>query len=133
MVYAFTIKRKLPSLNDVIAKNRANRYFGAKFKADIEEAIGWDIKQALTKGTLKPVTEPCDILIDFYESTKRRDVDNIQSAQKFILDSMVKNGILKNDNRKWVKQIYHTIKDSSTDYVKVTILSAGNANIETRY
>lgn len=131
MLYTFTIKRKLPSLNDVIEKNRANKYFGAKFKADIEEAIGWDIKQALTQRTLKPITEPCDILIDFYESTMRRDADNIQSAQKFILDSMVKNGILKNDNRRWVKQIYHRIHDDSEDWIAVTIKSAGLMKILT--
>lgn len=125
MEYYFYIKRKLPSLNEVIVKNRANKYFGAKFKAEIEEAIGWDIKQALTVGTLKPITEPCDILIDFYESTMRRDTDNIQSATKFIADSMVKNGILKNDNRRWVKQIYHRIHEDKEDWIAVTIKSAG--------
>lgn len=129
MLYFFAIRRKLPSLNTVISKNRTNRYMGAKFKADIEEAIGWDIKQALTQHTLEPITEPCDILIDFYESTIRRDVDNIQSAQKFILDAMVKNGVLKNDNRKWVKQIYHEIHDDSEDWVNVTIKSAGKMKI----
>lgn len=129
MLYFFAIRRKLPSLNTVISKNRTNRYMGAKFKADIEEAIGWDIKQALTQHTLEPITEPCDILIDFYESTIRRDVDNIQSAQKFILDAMVKNGVLKNDNRKWVKQIYHEIHDGSEDWVNVTIKSAGKMKI----
>ncbi len=129
MEYFFVIKRKLPSLNDVIEKNRSNKYLGAKFKSDIEEAIGWDIKQALTKGTLKPIVEPCDILIDFYESTKRRDTDNVQSSTKFILDSMVKNGVLKNDNRKWVKQIYHKIHDDNEDWVKVSIVNAGKINI----
>lgn len=129
MEYFFVIKRKLPSLNDVIEKNRSNKYLGAKFKSDIEEAIGWDIKQALTKGTLKPIVEPCDILIDFYESTKRRDTDNVQSSTKFILDSMVKNGVLKNDNRKWVKQIYHKIHDDKEDWVKVSIVNDGKINI----
>lgn len=131
MLYYFEIRRKLPSLNVTIGKNRTNKYLGAKFKAEIEEAIGWDIKQALTQKILKPITEPCDILIDFYESTMRRDVDNIQSAQKFILDSMVKNGILKNDNRRWVKQIYHTIHDDSEDWIAVTIRSAGQMKILT--
>lgn len=123
--YYFDVKRKLPSLNEVIAKNRANRYLGAKFKADIEEAIGWDIKQAVTKGTLKPIKEPCDILMEFYESTMRRDTDNIQSSQKMVLDSMTKNGVLPNDNRKWVKQIYHIIHEDKDDWVRVTIKPAG--------
>ena len=35
----FVIEEKLPSLNDVIDKNRTNRYAGAKYKKDIEEKI----------------------------------------------------------------------------------------------
>lgn len=117
----FTIKAKLPSLNDVIDKNRSNRYGGNKFKQDIETVIGWAIKQALTMKTLKPVKNPCVIEIEWHEATKRRDVDNIQSSQKFILDAMVKNGILQNDNRRYVRQIYHEIIDDSDDYVVVKI------------
>lgn len=117
----FTIRAKLPSLNDVIAKNRANRYYANNFKQDIEELIGWEIKQALTSGTLKPVSNPCEIYIWWHEATKRRDVDNIQSSQKFVLDAMVKNGALKNDNRKYVKQIHHEIVDDHSDFVVVEI------------
>lgn len=120
-ISAFTIRRKLPSLNEVIDKNRANRYYGAQYKADIEEAIGWDIKQALTAGTLTPTDQPCEIYIEFHEATKRRDVDNIQSSQKFILDAMVKNGVLKNDSRRYVKQVHHRIIDDSSDFVVVEI------------
>ena len=117
----FTIKAKLPSLNDTIRKNRANRYGGNDFKKDIETVIGWAIKQALTMKTLKPVTNPCYIDIEWHEKTKKRDADNIQSSQKFVLDAMVKNGILPNDNRRYVKQIYHTIVDDNKDYVVVRI------------
>ena len=117
----FAIKAKLPSLNDVIAKNRANRYLGAQFKKDIEQVIGWAIKQALTMKTLKPVKNPCVIYIEWHEATKRRDVDNVQSSQKFILDAMVQNGILINDNRRYVKQVNHKVIDDSVDYVVVKI------------
>ena len=83
--------------------------------------IGWAIKQALTMKTLKLITNPCVIYIDWHEATKRRDVDNIQSSQKFVLDAMVKNGVLKNDNRRYVKQIYHEIVDDKKDFVVVKI------------
>ena len=118
----FIVNRQLPSLNNVIAKNRANKYLGAKFKADIEESIGWDIKQALTKGELKKITEPCEIYITWNEKTKRRDVDNIQSSQKFILDALVKCGVLVNDNRRYVKQIHHKVIEAERDFVEVCIL-----------
>ena len=117
----FTIKAKLPSLNDVTYKNRANKFYGNKFKGDIEEVIGWAIKQALTMKTLRPVEKPCEIQIHWHESTKRRDVDNIQSSQKFILDAMVKNGILKNDSRRYVRQIHHVIIDDKDDFAVVII------------
>lgn len=121
-INTFTIKRKLPSLNDVISKNRSNKYVGAKFKSDIEESIGWDIKQALTIGSLKPVNGVCEIFIIWHESTKRRDVDNIQSAQKFILDALQQCGIIKNDSRKYVKQIHHEVVDDAKDFVVVNLL-----------
>lgn len=117
----FIIEEKLPSLNDVITKNRTNRYVGAKFKKSIEDIIGWSIKKALLTKTLKPVYSACVIEIDWHEATKRRDADNIQSSQKFILDAMVKNGILPNDNRRYVKQIFHNIVDDEIDYVVVRI------------
>ncbi len=94
---------------------------GANFKKDIETVIGWAIKQALVMRTLKPVKKPCVIEIDWHEATKKRDADNVQSSQKFVLDAMVQNGILQNDSRRYVKQIYHQIIDDSVDYVVVRI------------
>jgi len=120
----FIIKAKLPSLNEYIRACRANRYAGAKFKEEIEELIGWSIKQAQAAGKLPPMGDtPCRIYIDWHEKTKRRDVDNIQSAQKFILDALQTYGVLKNDSRKYVKQIYHTVNDATADYVVVRIES----------
>ena len=121
IINQFTIKAKLPSLNDVIDTNRYNKYAGNNYKKEIQELIGWDIRQALTKGVLKPVEKPCVIYIDWHEKTKRRDADNVQSSQKFVLDAMVTNGIFPNDNRRWVRQIYHQIIDDKDDFVVVRI------------
>lgn len=117
----FTVHAKLPSLNDVIRKNRENMFCGNTYKKETEKIISRYIQLALTTGELKPVSEPCTIRIDWYEKTKRRDVDNIQSSQKFILDALVSNGVLPDDNRKHVVQIYHTIHDSCENKVSVTI------------
>lgn len=126
----FMIPMKLPSLNEYTAAQRSNKYMGAKFKRDIEEAIGWAIKQGKAKGSLTKAEEPVDIVIDFYEKTKRRDVDNIQSSQKFILDAMVKNGILEDDSRRYVKNIYHRVFDSDKDFAVVKIITAGYVRLE---
>lgn len=120
-INTFTIKAKLPSLNDVIATNRGNKYAGNAYKQSIQELIGWEIKQALTKKTLKPVTKPCVIYIDWHEKDKRRDVDNIHSSVKFVLDAMVSNKVLINDSRRYVKQVYHEIIDDTKTFVVVRI------------
>lgn len=118
----FLIDEKLPSLNEVINKNRTNRYAGAKFKKEIEETIITYIENARARGIISPVGErSCEIRIYFCEKTKRRDVDNIQSSQKFILDALQKAGILVNDSRKYVKQIHHKVYDSCKDSVLVII------------
>lgn len=117
----FVINTKLPSLNEVINANRANRYGGNALKHDIEELIGWAIKQAKTKKDLTEWDRPCEIEIEWHERTKRRDVDNIQSSQKFILDALVKNKVLADDGRRWVKQIHHNVVDDERDFVVVTL------------
>lgn len=125
----FKINRKLPSLNDYVNVCRRNKYQAADYKSNIEESIGWDIRQALTKGELKPVTKQCDLYIEFHEKTRRRDTDNIQSSTKFIQDAMVKQRILPNDNRKWVNQIYHKVIDSDEDCAYVYIIPAGDIEL----
>lgn len=92
----FTIDMKLPSLNEYINVCRTNRYKAAKYKADIEQQIaGFLIKM--------PIYEhPIKIHFHWIEGNKKRDLDNVCFAKKFILDAMVKAGKLENDNRKHV-------------------------------
>ena len=68
----------------------------AKMKKDLEEQISWYLAKL-------PHFEK-QVKIDFYwiEENYRRDADNAAFSKKFILDAMVKMGILKNDNRKYV-------------------------------
>lgn len=113
------INEQLPSLNQYQNACRSHWSKGAEFKKNIEELIGWSIVQALRKKTLCRVEKPCEIFIEWHEKTKRRDVDNIQSAQKFILDALQHFNIIKNDSRKYIKQIHHTVIDDKRDFVIV--------------
>ena len=114
---------RLPSLNDYVNKCRTNPQVGAKYKKNVEEGIvSWAIL-GKTKGHLHPITSPCEIVIDFYEKNRKRDVDNIESATKFILDALQTAEILPNDNQKWVKQVYHrVIPSAERDCVYVYLL-----------
>lgn len=90
------IPMKLPSLNTYINECRKNRYAGADMKRKIEEELGWYIN------TLPQYKNPIKIHFHWIEGNKKRDLDNVCFAKKFILDSMVKTGKLKDDNRNYV-------------------------------
>lgn len=117
----FIIQGRLPSLNDYTRVNRSHWSKGATMKRQIEADIMWQIKGARGKGHLQPVDKPAVIMFEWHESDKRRDLDNIFSAKKFILDAMQRAEIIVNDNRKYVRGLYDEIVDDSADYVRVTI------------
>lgn len=107
MIYKFEIHRRLPSLNDYINKINRNRYLGNKFKRDIETSICWEIKIQLKN--LK-ITQPVILYITWIEENKRRDVDNVYSAIKYIQDALVKMQVLENDNSKHIVDVKHKIE-----------------------
>jgi Holliday junction resolvase RusA-like endonuclease len=92
----YVIDMKLPSLNDYINVCRRNKFQAAKYKADIEEKIG------LFLTNMPKYNNPIKIHFHWVEGSKRRDLDNVCFAKKFILDAMQKYGKLENDNRKHV-------------------------------
>ena len=95
-VHSITIPFRLPSLNNYINECRKNKFAGAKMKKEVESDIGWYINR------LPQYTKPVKIHFLWIEENKRRDYDNVCFAKKFILDSMVKAGKLKDDNRNFV-------------------------------
>ena len=115
------IGEQLPSLNEYQYACRSHWSKGRAFKEKVEELIGDYIRIALFQKRLRRVEKPCEIFIEWHERTKRRDVDNIQSAQKFILDALQHCQVIKNDSRKHVKQIHHTVIDDKRDFVIVRI------------
>ena len=89
-----TIDGQLPNLNDYTKACRSNKYAGAKMKEESERIISAYIMQQL-----KGVSFDGTVSLNFrwYEPNKRRDLDNICFAKKFILDALVNNGIIKAD------------------------------------
>lgn len=91
------IPYKLPSANDYINICRGDYFAANKLKKDIEREIGEYFKK------LPRFEKPVKIHFHWIEANRRRDLDNICFAKKFILDALVKSGKLKDDNRKHVK------------------------------
>ena len=98
------ISMKLPSLNEYIGVCRTNPYKAAKFKKDLEEQIGVYLR------TLPRFENPIKIHFRWVESNRRRDCDNVAAGKKFILDAMVKEGRLKDDNRRCVTAFTDTFE-----------------------
>lgn len=106
---------RLPSLNEYIRECRANRYAGAKMKKHVED----DIMAYLTK--MPTYDKPIKIHFHWIEENKRRDLDNICFAKKYILDAMVKAGKLKDDNRKYVNGFTDTFEYGKESKVIIKI------------
>lgn len=100
MEYLLTIPSKLPGLNDYIAAERTNRHKGAKMKADNGNIVSVAIMQCM-RGVR--IEKPVEMHYTWYESNRRRDMDNVSSfGRKVIQDSLVQCGVPKDDGWKYV-------------------------------
>lgn len=100
MIYKFTIDTRLPSLNEYTRMNRYNKYAGNKMKAENQSYIRGCIRWQLPRVKIE---KPVIVHFTWVEPNRKRDLDNIRFATKFILDALVETEVLKNDNSKYVK------------------------------
>lgn len=94
----FTVPATLPGLNEYIRACRTNANVGNSMKAKAQVTVTWGIQMA----HLEPFDGPVFLSFAWYEGDRRRDVDNVAFAKKFILDALVEAGILAGDGRKHV-------------------------------
>jgi Holliday junction resolvase RusA-like endonuclease len=87
----FTIQGELTDLNTYINAERTHRQSGAKIKKSNTDLCLWQLKG------LKPIAGLHIIHFKWYMPNKMKDPDNISFAKKYILDAMVKAGIIEND------------------------------------
>ena len=118
MKYRFTIHYRLPSLNEYLNKCKFNKHVAAQFKMLHDRRIYDEVKNQLHD--LK-ITKSVKLDITWIEENKKRDVDNVYSAVKYILDALVKAEVLQNDNAKRVKDISNKIIYADTSEVIVEI------------
>jgi len=70
---------------------------------------------------LQTVDAPVTVRFWWYEANARRDVDNISSGQKYVLDGLVAAGVLHDDRRTCVKGIEHHFPEPDPDCPRVEI------------
>lgn len=85
---------RLPGLNEYTKACRSGAYAGAGMKKETEDMITWYIVQQLKDVRFDA---PVEVAFRWYEQNRKRDIDNIAFAKKFILDALVKSGIIRSD------------------------------------
>lgn len=83
--------------NQYINAERTNRYIAAKIKKDCTNLVAWQVKKE------NKITKPVAIHFVWEWENMRPDPDNIAFMKKFVLDGLVKGGVLENDTFKYVK------------------------------
>jgi len=116
----FVIPGRLPGLNEITNANRANMYQGAHMKKSTEKMI----TAALMYQKVTPIHEPVYLRFNWVEPNKKRDKDNIASGRKFILDALVKSGILENDGWKHIIGFSDRFNvDKNNPHIEVELLT----------
>lgn len=96
--YTLTIPGRLDNLNDYISACRTNQYKGSKVKASNEHKVLAAIYEQFGRLRIK---KPVQMRYRWYEKNKRRDLDNISSfGRKVIQDALVQAKVLENDGWK---------------------------------
>lgn len=112
------IPGRFPSLNDYIAAERKNRHIAAKMKRDETKRVA-DIAANSDMPTFE---KPVHVYFTWVEPNRRRDIDNIAFAHKFILDGLVDAGVLKGDSQKYVTGFVDRFRvDKDNPHVSVLI------------
>lgn len=95
----FTIKGELTDLNTYVDAERTNRFRASSIKRKETERVALEARVAKLP---KITTYPIHIAYRWYSKDKRKDVDNVAFAKKFINDGLVLAGVLEGDGRKHV-------------------------------
>jgi len=97
------IEGRLPGTNELISANRGSWQRGSHQKKDYTKWCAIQIKSQIKYVEVK--NKPINLCITWYEPNKRRDHDNILCGLKFILDGMVKSGLIPDDSQKYIGDI----------------------------
>lgn len=102
--FTYVIPGRLPGLNDLLKVRwgmESTRFHNHRIKKKAtSECAQWAIA-----GQVPKFTKPVVLEISWVEPNRRRDVDNIRTGAKFILDGLVQCGKLPNDTQAWVARI----------------------------
>ena len=115
---------KLHSLNEYINSCRRNPYHGARMKKADQNHVEWQIRSQLRRIRIK---NPVVMTYAWYEPNRKRDLDNISSyGRKIIQDALVRCGVLHDDGWKQVRGFrdeFHVDKKNPRIEIKILVVS----------
>ena len=121
MAVTYTIQGRLDGLNAYVNACRTNPYKGAKCKRSNQKICRCSIPYELREKD-REIRFPVHVEITWYEKDRRRDPDNIASAKKYILDSLVEPGVFPDNGWKYVKGFTDNFEiDKKRPRIEVTI------------
>jgi Holliday junction resolvase RusA-like endonuclease len=109
------IPGELPGLNKIIADSKRHWTKYASEKKKLTENIA-----VLARSQIKGKYKKIDILFYWFCKSKKRDKDNIIAGQKFVIDALVKAGIIENDGWEQIRDIFHSF-DVDKKYPRVEV------------
>lgn len=115
--FTFEIPGRLPGLNELIGANRAHRMAGAALKKKTQTFCG----QYIVASRVPKFSEPVTVEFTWIEPNSRRDLDNITTGAKFILDALVETQTIANDTRAWITGISHSFPNPEKDNPRVIV------------
>lgn len=119
-VLSFEINSILPTLNKYINAERTNKYIASSMKKKATEIC--KISSSILYGFSNPEILH-DIKVHYIVPNNKIDSDNLYFGIKFILDGMVKAEILKDDSRKYIRNIENSIETIKDKYlIQVSLL-----------
>ena len=115
-----------PDSNQIIAASKQKRgkaFLYTKLKRDATNYTLLAVREYMKLNGLQQLKERVKITCNWYRKDKRKDPDNISGGIKFILDGLVKAGLMEDDRMKNISEINHKFfkSDNKKNYVIVEL------------
>ena len=120
MTYTFDIETKLPTLNEYILAERTNKFIAAKIKKQATTICA--LSCMFLKGKVDKSMRYYVYFV-WHMPNYRLDPDNVAYAKKFVLDGLVKAGVLENDGAKNISGFSDKFEYDGKQFVTVTLIS----------
>lgn len=116
------IPGEMPDFNTIVDKSKQHWAAYSQMKKENTNLV-----HMIAQNYLEPMTK-VDLHFKWLCTSRRKDKDNIIAGQKFIIDGLVKAGILENDGWKQIGKLTHEFdvdKENPRVLVEITEVGGG--------